>query len=288
MGSMKFIDFTFVVAICIGPSLASFSSPAFSAEGSRATVASPTAFIAPPRTISDITAILDAEKPDGKKLEQLRAEADVKPPVGGPKHDLAWFYYNRGSARAELGRLNEAIEDGNMAIDVGQGVVEQTAMLRFLRFAGIHYNFAGNPKRALAIFLRLVQDANDANNNKGQLLIGRRHITNLFGQIGDIAQAELYLRRNLALIQEARTKPGWRTNYAIFGHTLETNVAMQRALVFEARGQFKEAEGAYREAELQFGADLRRLFAENNVPIQRQTKEAIDFVVLFQARVKAR
>jgi hypothetical protein len=31
----------------------------------------------PPRTISDIAAILDAERPDPKKIEQLRAAAGI-------------------------------------------------------------------------------------------------------------------------------------------------------------------------------------------------------------------
>src|SRR5262249_17543825 len=53
-------------------------------------------------------------------------------------------------------------------------------------------------------------------------------------------------------------------------------------------GQFKEAEAAYREAELRFGAELKRLVAEKDEPFQRQTQEVVDFVVLFQSRVKAR
>src|SRR5262249_47316841 len=59
----------------------------------------PAAFVAPPRTITDITAILDAEKPDRQKLEELKVTADAEPAPGKSKQDLAWFYYNRGSAR---------------------------------------------------------------------------------------------------------------------------------------------------------------------------------------------
>jgi len=39
----------------------------------------PAGFIAPPRTISDITAILDSEKPDLKTIEQLKAGANAVP-----------------------------------------------------------------------------------------------------------------------------------------------------------------------------------------------------------------
>ena len=39
----------------------------------------PAGFVAPPRTITDITAILDSEKPDLKTIEELKAEADCQP-----------------------------------------------------------------------------------------------------------------------------------------------------------------------------------------------------------------
>ncbi len=81
----------------------------------------PAGFVAPPRTITDITAILDAEKPDPALLEKLKTAADAAPPAGGARRDLAWFYYTRGNARAQLGRLNDATEDGNKAMEIGRG-----------------------------------------------------------------------------------------------------------------------------------------------------------------------
>ena len=59
-------------------------------------------FVAPPRTIRDITAILDAEKPDPKKIEERKARADAKTPANIPPSELARFYYDRGNARSEL------------------------------------------------------------------------------------------------------------------------------------------------------------------------------------------
>ena len=38
-------------------------------------------FVAPPRTIADITAILDQEKPDAEKIAARKAEADATPPA---------------------------------------------------------------------------------------------------------------------------------------------------------------------------------------------------------------
>jgi len=253
------------------------------------TTAQPAAFVAPPRTIKDIAAILDAEQPNTKKIEQLKAEADATPTAGGSRHDLAWFHYRRGSARAQLGRIKEAIEDANTAIEVGQGAVEQTAMSRFQQFAGVHLQNAGNLKQALAMFLRLVHDSN-VSSAKGWLFNGYRHISLLLIRMGDISQADMYLRRNLALIQEARTSrhPAWRATYAEYGHAFEADIAYHRALMFEARGQFREAEGAYRESELHRRLDYKRLLDSRDAPLERQTLANADVLVLSQSRMKAR
>ena len=48
----------------------------------------PAAFVAPPRTIADITAILDSEKPDPQKIAAIKAAADAPPPVGASREKL--------------------------------------------------------------------------------------------------------------------------------------------------------------------------------------------------------
>ena len=68
-------------------------------------------FVAPPRTIADITAILDNEKPDEAKIAARKAQADATPPSDLSGAKLAQFYYDRGAARALLGRNKEAVAD---------------------------------------------------------------------------------------------------------------------------------------------------------------------------------
>src|SRR5262249_48825114 len=83
-------------------------------------VAVPTTFVAPPRIIADITAILDREKPDASKIAKLKADADAAPPKTGSARDMAQFYYDRGNARALLARNKEALADGVKALEVGK------------------------------------------------------------------------------------------------------------------------------------------------------------------------
>lgn len=66
----------------------------------------PSIFVVPPRTITDITAILDSEKPDAAQIAKLHTEADAAVPANVSRAELAQFYYQRGNARAQLGRLS--------------------------------------------------------------------------------------------------------------------------------------------------------------------------------------
>ena len=220
-------------------------------------VGPPAAFVAPPRTISDITAILDSEKPDISQIEQLKAKADAKP-TGGSREALAWFYFQRGNVRAGLGRSDDSIADANKAIEVARGGVDPNLLGRLQQFAGLQYAAAGNLRQALAIFTKQTRD-NNVDGAKGYLFEAYKNISAILVQMGDLAEAEAFLRRSTALIVEARTSglPGWRQKYAERGQSWESGVEANRAIILEARGKFREAETAWRNRELR-----RRAFAK--------------------------
>jgi CHAT domain-containing protein len=252
--------------------------------------ATPTgAFIAPPRTISDITAILDSEKPDPQLIDELKAKADAQLPAKGSPAELARFYYARGNARAQLGRLNDALADANKAIEAARGGVDAALMGRLAQFAGIQYSAAGDPKKAFEIFSRQVRDAN-APGAKGYLFNGYRQISAMLIQMGDIAQAEAFLRRNMSLIEQMRTSglPDLRSTYAAVGQAWEADVEHNRAIIFEARGQFRDAENSYRIAEQRQRAGIKGVLSLPNPPPEAQLRLNIDTIVLSLARTKAR
>jgi CHAT domain-containing protein len=247
-----------------------------------------TVFVAPPRTITDITAIIDSEKPDPERIAELRAAADAPIPTKGTNEKLARAYYERGNARAELGRLSEAIADGEKAIEVSRGI-SANQRGRLEQFLGLQYAAAGDPTKALEIFQRQIRVAN-APGAKGFLFGGYRQIARFLIQMGDITQAEAYLRRSQALIQEARTSglPGWRSSYAALGQSWESDVESLRAIIFEARGQYREAEKSYRLAELRKRASVKGILSRPNPPPESQILAAADVMVIGQARTKAK
>ncbi|MGY4235492.1 CHAT domain-containing protein [Bradyrhizobium sp. USDA 4449] len=250
----------------------------------------PKDFIAPPRTISDITAILDSEKPNEKLIAELKADADSTPTGKESREDLAQFYFDRANARAQLGRLAESITDANKAVEVGRGAVSASMMGRLTQLAALQYSTVGDPKRALEIMQRQLREVATMPGAKGYLFNANRSIAGILIQMGDIPQAEGYLRRSLAGIQEARTSglPGWRTSYAKMGQNWEAEIEAARAMIFEARGQFSEAEASYRLAEQRKRAGMKAIMDSDNPPAETVVLQSIDFMVLNQARMKAR
>ena len=163
----------------------------------------PKDFIAPPRTIADITAILDSEKPDVKLIEELKSDADSTPTGKESREDLAQFYFDRANARSQLGRLAESIADANQAIEVGRGAVSANMMGRLMQLVAIQYAAAGDPKRALEITQRQLRETASMPGAKGYLFNANRTVTGILIQMGDVTQAEGYLRRSQAGIQQA-------------------------------------------------------------------------------------
>ncbi|MBV9461889.1 MAG: CHAT domain-containing protein, partial [Bradyrhizobium sp.] len=248
----------------------------------------PAAFLPPPRSIADIASVLDNEKPDLKKIDGLKARADASPGAETGA-DLAHFYFERARARSELGRLHQAVDDGKKAVEIGKGVVSANVMGRFLQFLSQEYAATGDPQRGLEINQRQLAGANVAG-AKGFALGANVKIAQILIQMGDIEQADAYIHRSDALIQEARTsqEPGWRSAYAIKGQDWESMVEGGHAIIFEARGQFSEAEKAYRVQEIRKFASIKSILQLDNAPSETLMRQGVDYAVLNQARMKAR
>ncbi len=249
----------------------------------------PSVFVAPPRTIADITAILDSEKPDAEKIAKLHADADVPAPAKAAGANLAKFYYERGNARAQLGQLASAISDADKALESARGAVEPNLLGRLEQFAAIQYLYAGEPKHALEIFQRQLRDT-DTKGARGFMFGAQRQISDILIKMGDLAQAEVYLQRNLVLIQEARTSglPGWRSSYPVRGQSWEAEIEQQRAIIFEARGEFAAAEKSYHLAEQRRRASIKGILSSPNPPPESQMLRAADTMVVGQSRMKVK
>ena len=202
-------------------------------------------FVAPPRTIADITAILDQEKPDPGVAVELRSRADAQPKAGLNRGELAKFHYQRCQARSVLGESTNAIADCEQAVELGRGSLSKGDSMRLLQGLALQHAYAANAKKALEVLLRMAREA-DAKGTRGWLFNTQRHIADAYVTLGDLNQAEAYVRKNNALIGEAR---GWKTYVGFRRASWHADVERGNARMLEVRGQFREAEAAYKRAE---------------------------------------
>ncbi len=246
-------------------------------------------FVAPPRTITDITAILDSEKPDPAKIAKRKADAEAVPPKAASAAALAQFYYDRGYARALLGRNKDALADGLQALEVAKGGVESSQLTRLRQFVSLQYRALGDPKDAIATSESIAREA-DEPGRRGSLINALANIARVLVSMGDISQASTFAGRVEQRVQEARGSPNprWRAAYAMYGHSWEAEADLVRGIVFDARGQYPEAEAAYRRSEAFRRASLKDLPRWEFAPPPEQITQAVDMTILAIARNEAR
>jgi CHAT domain-containing protein len=257
------------------------------AQGTSAQV--PTVFVAPPRTITDITSVLDREKPDPEKIEKRKAAAEAVAPTNVSGTELAQFYYDRGNARALLSRNTEALADGLKALEVAQGRSQLRQLTRIRQFIGLQYRALGDTKNALAAFDSIVRTA-DQPGNRGALINAMANMVRTLVTTGDLNQASAYGARIQQRVEEARgsPNPNWRSAYAIYGHSWESDTDSIRGVLFEARGQYREAEAAFRRAEAFRRASLKDLPKFAFPPPPEQIIQSADAMLLSVARNESR
>jgi CHAT domain-containing protein len=243
-------------------------------------------FVAPPRTITDITAILDSEKPDAAKIAARKAEADAAPPSRASAPQLAQFYYDRGAIRGVLARNKDALADGLQALKLTK---EPVLVTRIRDLIALQYRTIGDPRQAVTMYQAVVHDA-EQRGRRGTMIGALNYIAETLLSMGEIDQATAYARRCEALVQDARGSPDprWRQVYAIYGRYWEAQADAARGLVLRARGQYAEAEAAYRRAEAFRRAALSDRSRYASPPPEESFRHGTDVDVLNIADLEAK
>jgi CHAT domain-containing protein len=252
-------SFALALVIVFSPALAQDNSPA-SLEQAKA-VTGEVVFSAPPRTITDIAAILEQQKPDPAVVAANKAKADASPPAGLAGVELARFYSNRGTAAGDLGRETQRLDDYRKGFAIVEPLKKDDL--------GIYANLAnqlasaetraGNQRAALKIrqgvvdyFETVVEAQSGANRHRNQhrgtLFSEYRGLVQLYVGFGQFDAA----RAELAKLDQLRAQSASWQNAA--GYIDEWG-----ALVDWAHGGYLNATGKHREAETY----LRKALAGN-------------------------
>lgn len=218
------------------------------------------AFVPPPRTISDITAILDQEKPDPSLIAKLREDADRVPPAGLEPKDLAGFYFRRALAAGEVGRADQRLADLREAAKLAQpGDAGYERVLQQLATAEIR---VGNSRAARDIRLKAIEVQENLPGAKGPLFSAYSNAVGLTARLGDIETAERLVGKIEALLKEAE---GWRP-FRVYGSVWRALVLEAKAALHEARGEYPHAEQAYRTRLVELDAAARLVPQMPNPP----------------------
>jgi CHAT domain-containing protein len=242
----------------------------------------PTAFVPPPRTISDITAILDQEKPDSERLAKLRALADSEPPAPSDPSVLANFYYNRANARFELGRAREAIADGEHAIEIARGKLD---IIDFLRTTlAYHYQSIGEVKNVLKQYNEIMEQAEIHPKWRANIFFACQGLTATYLELGDFTNAERFVQKSQESWKSARSYPGYQSHALIWEARVETT----KGHLLWARGHLNAALDVFKHAETLVRRSIEEEATTAMTATGDQKHQAADRLLLYQADIKAR
>ena len=242
----------------------------------------PARLVAPPRTISDVAAILDQQKPDAGKIAELTATADAAVPNGLKGPALADFYYKRAQAKSLLGRTEEALADAELAVNNAKGSDYKIAGHRYEQLLIRRLREAGQHKRANALLSK--QLAAFAQQGKGKLFSVNQTMASGLIRNGDINAAESYVARNRSLLAEAQR---W-SNFPVYGAAWQATVEDGNARIAEARGRFADAEAAFHKASVFYTETLKTVSQWESKPQEGELERLADWALALEGRVKVK
>ena len=228
----------------------------------------------PPRSINDITRMLQDHRQHEDLVGRLRSVADAAPPQTDDRRALFNFYWRRGQAAGELSRVPQQIADLRKAVELGQsGSAEYARSLRDLAQAE---RLGGNfllAKQYVEASIREIPQS-----SSGQLTGAYTQLISISSQVGDFETAQSALRSLEAVMVTLRSRRAWES----YGHNWLFNYEKSRGDMFSMAGKHVEAEAAYRRAlrESELGdADLEALRkAGQEAPTRETVRQGVEGV----------
>lgn len=218
----------------------------------------------PPRTVSDVTALLDQYRPDPAEVEALKAKLKQEPPAGANREALLRFYLERAQAAQGLGMPRRQIADLRRALEIVKGTEDEWQVMQDVWIAEIQ---SGNFATALKIKEQMPRLVGRL---RGRLVADYGNAAVMYSTTGDVAAARTALGRLEGVLNfDLARSPSW----AQFGDNWIALQENARASVLNAEGRHIEAETAHRKAlaatERNLAIALRRDAGNPLAPLER-------------------
>lgn len=197
-----------------------------------------------PRTIRDITALLDQYKPDPAKVLDVRRILDQVPPDTQDRKDLARFYKQKALAADEVGAASDFVIAMRKVVELGgeSDLAEDIAILANAE------EMAGNLQKAIQA-RKLVLVSMPARGYNVKKMVASGYLAKLYARFGDldgsrreIEAAEQYFQK---FFQEQKNTAYNSHNAAFYWDLLKADVATRL-------GKHSEAEALLRHAAVEY------------------------------------
>lgn len=230
---------------------------------------------APPRTIDDITRLLDHYKPDAQIAGEARAASEALPPESGDRKTLFDFYADRADAAARVGRVRQQIEDLRRALEYAERGHDDT--LRVMHQLSTAETTTGNLFNAIRVSEDILPQI--PRNRPGVRLNAEQGLVHQYTLVGDFGSARKYLREAEGTFARLRNSPGWAESGARWSSLMER----ARGQIFSAEGNLPAAEQAFRKA-LKGAQDHAQVVVQHDQTggRSRQTSNARRYVEVLQ------
>ncbi|HEY1504737.1 MAG TPA: CHAT domain-containing tetratricopeptide repeat protein [Stellaceae bacterium] len=222
----------------------------------------------PPRSVADITAILDQEKPDLAKIAAQTRAADAQPTPGLSGSDLARFYAGRATAAAALGRVVQSTTDLQKAIDIARpSPGTQSASEGYLALLNLMRSIqsrAGNSNEAIALSKQLIALTEGQGAPSERTVAAYQTLITFTAGSGQLDEAKTQAQAMERVVDKLSQLPASRPNRAGDAWALDHvhgNIAL-------ASGRFDEAEADFRRA-IPEGLQEAKDLASINVVVSR-------------------
>lgn len=209
-------------------------------------------FVPPPRTIDDLTVLLDQQKRlDPKVVEAARVKVDQGPPETANPTVLATFHVERALAARQIGRQKQELEDWRQALLwVGRGGTTPLPSDEVFSGAALAEAIGGSVSRSLGYNRQAITAV--GSNRRGALFNLYAFQARLHAQAGDLEAANAAMNRLQMLEVESR---GWRNSRPTAVAYYRSHTLAARASISQANGHLAEAESLWRESNAVLLAD---------------------------------
>ncbi|MBM3487071.1 MAG: CHAT domain-containing protein [Alphaproteobacteria bacterium] len=197
--------------------------------------------VAPPRTIRDITAILDQERPDPERMARRLASVEAPEPAGLAGAERAKFLIGRAQAAFAIGRMAQAITDARAAVAQGRGQIPPGDLAVGFNLLAFYEHLGRNHRAAIAAAREAIAVAPQG--RPGIHLYAHAYLAAAHGALGETPAAEAALAEGRAILARieasGRAEPGPVAEMA-------SRLAIAEAEIAEGRGDYRRADAAYK------------------------------------------